>query len=258
VHGHYEIFWIKRGSGVLCRGHQVIEVSARSLVIVAPSDVHHWLRTKDLEVSILRFTESFMTTVDFRLDYFELRAQLQAGGSWTIQLSDDENSLVDQLFGFLNDSAGLAFNERNELLGSILLMFTYEIRSFHARRGQSIVGNQDSLTVRFKLALEAQCPPLTSVNQFSRRLGVSRSHLQSRLARTTGRSPSDFIHKKILFESKRLLLHTNESSEVIGKRLGFRSPSYFAIFFKRYTNQSPRSFRIDRISTSEVGHPTSV
>ncbi|MNY79168.1 HTH-type transcriptional activator Btr [compost metagenome] len=51
------------------------------------------------------------------------------------------------------------------------------------------------------------------------------------------------IHERIILEAKRLLLHSELNVNQIADKIGFEDPSYFVKYFKKYTSQSPVSFR---------------
>ncbi|HEY1121221.1 MAG TPA: helix-turn-helix domain-containing protein, partial [Haloferula sp.] len=46
-----------------------------------------------------------------------------------------------------------------------------------------------------------------------------------------------------LLDAKRLLLYSELSVAEIGYRLGFKDPSYFGRFFRRYESRTPAEFR---------------
>lgn len=75
---------------------------------------------------------------------------------------------------------------------------------------------------------------------------------KSRLCDVFKRAQKDTIvgyHTKLkIAEAKRLLFEKKHTVSEIAEHLGFESPEYFSRVFRRYTGQSPRSFRTSLVS----------
>jgi AraC family transcriptional activator of pobA len=74
-------------------------------------------------------------------------------------------------------------------------------------------------------------------------LHVSESRLRSTCLATTGQSPVQIIHARILLEAKRQLHYTDRAVREVAFALGFEDPAYFTRFFSRLSGVSPRLFR---------------
>jgi AraC-like DNA-binding protein len=244
-HPHFEIFWVRKGRGVLALEREIIEVSPRSLLIIGPGDVHFWTETQRLEGATVAVSELFTSASNFSLPFSQLTSFLQPNGSRIIRLSPLEDALIGNVFEIIKDSGDVGSNfDQHEVLKALLLILFSKIHGFHVGRGAS---NTDlavtPLARDFKQALLTECPRLTTVKEFADHLKVSRSYLHRAVLHDTGRTPSDLIRDRIVFEAKRLLLHTDNSLKEIAQHLGFRNASYFSSFFRRHTELSPKSFR---------------
>jgi AraC-like DNA-binding protein/mannose-6-phosphate isomerase-like protein (cupin superfamily) len=246
-HSHFEIFWIRQGRGMLARDCEHIEVRPHSLIIVGPGDVHCWAETEHVEGSCLSVSEVFTSTSNFSLPFSQLTSFLQPNGSRAMRLSPTEDALIRNIFEIIRDSQVQANFDRREVLKALLLILFSKIHGFYAGQGAPPAVVADSpLTREFKQALIAECPRLVSVKEFAQHLKVSRSYLHRAVLQDTGRNPSDLIRDRLIFEAKRLLLHTAQTQAEIAGRLGFRTPAYFASFFRRHTELSPKEFRSGR------------
>jgi AraC family transcriptional activator of pobA len=248
-HPHFEIFWVRSGRGLIERDCDLIEVGPRSLLILGPGDIHNWKETDGLEGSLLAVSEAFTSGSNFSLPFRELTEFLQPNGSRAISLNPSEHDLIGNVFEIIRDSQARASFERKEVLKALLLILFSKINGFYVGRGSSVAPSPvNPLTRVFKQALLTECPRLASVKEFAQLLKVSRSYLHRTVLRDTGRSPSDLIHDRIIFEAKRMLLHTSGSSAEIAQHLGFRSSAYFTSFFLRHADLSPRAFRCSHAS----------
>jgi len=246
-HPQFESVWIREGRGQLARDCEVIEIRPHSLIIMGPGDVHSWLKTDHVKGSTFSVSEVFTSSANFSLPFSQLTSFLEPAGSRAMQLNPTEDSLIGNIFDLVRDPKVQASFDRREVLKALLLILFSKIHGFYAGEGARTLGAGPSpLTREFKQALLTECPRLVSVKEFAHHLKVSRSFLHRAVLQDTGRSPSELIRERIIFEAKRLLLHTQNTPAEIAARLGFRTPSYFASFFRRHTDCSVREFRSGR------------
>lgn len=246
-HPHFEIFWFFGGRGTIERDCDLIEVGPRSLLILGPGDIHSWKATENLEGSLLAVSELFTSGSNFSLPFRELTAFLKPNGSQSIRLNPSEDNLIRNLFEILGDPGPSSNFDQREVLKALLLILFSKINGFYVGRGSAGPDAAVSpLTRQFKHALLTECPRIASVKEFAQFLKVSRSYLHRAVLHDTGLAPSDLIRDRLIFEAKRMLLHTNSSPAEIAQHLGFRSAAYFSSFFQRHAHLSPRAFRSGR------------
>jgi AraC-like DNA-binding protein/mannose-6-phosphate isomerase-like protein (cupin superfamily) len=243
-HPHFEIFYVRKGRGLLSRDCELIEVRPHSLLIIGPGDIHFWVETEHLEGTILTVAETFTSHFNFSLPFDELVSFLRPHGSRTIALNASEDAFVDSVFRVMDDPSGTTSFERPDIIKAFLLIVLGKIRGFYASPGSTATRPASSLLARrFEKALQTEFPRLATVKEFAEFLGSSRSYLHRTVMRDLGASPSDLIRERIVYEGKRMLLHTTRSPGQIAQDLGFTNGSYFASFFRRHTNLSPKAFR---------------
>jgi YesN/AraC family two-component response regulator len=81
-----------------------------------------------------------------------------------------------------------------------------------------------------------------SVEQMSRELGMSRTHLHRKLKALTGQSPVEFI-KMIRMKQAAYLLTTGKLTvSEVGYRVGYNAPSYFSSCFNTHFGMSPTAY----------------
>ena len=80
------------------------------------------------------------------------------------------------------------------------------------------------------------------LNQIARELAISHQHLSDTLQQETGHHPCHFYDEKIIERAKALLKETNLPVAQIAFQLTY-DPSNFSKFFKKWTGQTPGTFR---------------
>ncbi len=73
-------------------------------------------------------------------------------------------------------------------------------------------------------------------------LGISRAHFYRKIKLMTGKSPSEYIRMIRLNEAAKILSTENYSISEVGYKVGFNSPSYFSISFKKQFKLNPVEF----------------
>lgn len=81
------------------------------------------------------------------------------------------------------------------------------------------------------------------VGDYARTLGVTPTHLSRVCNQCCGRSASDLLHDRLIFEARRLLAETKVPIGAISAELGFTSPAYFTRAFQHRTGKTPSAFR---------------
>ena len=104
-------------------------------------------------------------------------------------------------------------------------------------------GNNTTILQQYLQLVEIHYREHLTIEDFARRLGVSRSHMHEACLRGTSKTPLALLNERLLEEACSRLETTELSVEQIGYGLGFRDPGYFNRFFKRVKGQSPGSYR---------------
>jgi AraC family transcriptional regulator, transcriptional activator of pobA len=87
---------------------------------------------------------------------------------------------------------------------------------------------------------------IKTAKQFAGRLFVHPNHLNMLLKRHTGLNVSAHIKKRLLEESKALLVGTDWTLETISFTIGFSDQPNFSVFFKKCTGLTPAGYRRSR------------
>lgn len=78
-----------------------------------------------------------------------------------------------------------------------------------------------------------------SINDFCRRLGLSRTVLYNKIKTLTGQSPNDFIRAVRLNKAKELLESHQYMISEVADMVGFSDPKYFSVCYKKQFGISP-------------------
>lgn len=82
-----------------------------------------------------------------------------------------------------------------------------------------------------------------SYDEFARRIGMSRPHLNRRIRSLTGLTITEFLLHLRIFVAKILLDGTTCPANLIAEHCGMSTPSYFGVVFKKATGMTPEGYR---------------
>ncbi|MCV2870087.1 AraC family transcriptional regulator [Defluviimonas sp. WL0002] len=122
-----------------------------------------------------------------------------------------------------------------------LLSVWIERHADSAESGRS--GAYQRLARRYAELLEDGFRSGQGVSDYARSLGVTPTHLTRVCNKTCGRSASDLLHDRVIFEARRMLLETRLPVAKVSEQLGFASPAYFTRAFQHRTGKTPSAFR---------------
>lgn len=111
---------------------------------------------------------------------------------------------------------------------------------------QSAGQGATDLVQRFFAELDLRLRDQPTVQDLATTLNVSTGRLTRAVQRSTGQSPQQALHAKLMSEAEKLLLESSLQVEQIAALLGFSDPSYFSRFFQKRAGLPPARFRHTR------------
>ncbi|MEZ5779708.1 MAG: AraC family transcriptional regulator [Paracoccaceae bacterium] len=99
------------------------------------------------------------------------------------------------------------------------------------------------LAARYAELLERDFRSGKGVSSYAHELGVTPTHLTRVCNQTCGRSASDLLHDRVIFEARMLLSETRMPIASVSRSLGFTSAAYFTRAFQHRTGKTPSAFR---------------
>jgi len=116
---------------------------------------------------------------------------------------------------------------------------------------QKILTRKDEITADFFALLDkhindiltGEVQQMFHIKDFASRLYIHPTHFSNTIKLSTGKSPCDFVEKRIMEEAKRMLRHTAMPIADICYRLTFNEPTNFTKFFKAMEGMTPKQYR---------------
>lgn len=99
------------------------------------------------------------------------------------------------------------------------------------------------LLTKLKLAIEQHYKTEKSPSYYADKLNISSKALGKLVKEQFGRTLTDMIQERVVYEAKHQLFTTKKSVKEIASLLGYDDPYYFSRLFKNVTTISPEKYR---------------
>lgn len=99
------------------------------------------------------------------------------------------------------------------------------------------------LVQRFLQLVELNIRQHWRVGDYAGTLGITRDRLVSAIERSTGVTPSEVIHRRLIEDAQQLLARSSLQVAEVALTLGFKDAGYFSRFFTRRCGISPGRYR---------------
>lgn len=126
------------------------------------------------------------------------------------------------------------------LISLVEAFYTRQFSAYPKRYNHIISGFQQYLNEYY----QQPAPQLPTVQYFADKLGLTPNYFGDIVKHFTHKSALETIHEFVIKKAKELLEERLDlNSTEIAYELGFEYPNYFAKFFKKHLNLSPKAYR---------------
>lgn len=242
----YVVFLIEDGSGIYTIDFEQYSVDRHMMFCIAPEQVHFWELTSAVSGWVILFREDFLTKhqaynlIGFPEDFSVFNWDTPSG----FLLSETYHGRFEMLSHILvSEFRNQDFFRRELAIQSTLLLLLVNAQRASTREVQQPISAGDRLVREFVAFVNANYKQTQKVQEFADHLGVTASHLSDTVSEIIGLPPQKIIHRRVVLEAKRLLIHTDLPASTITNMLGFSDASYFGRFFKREVGETTKNYR---------------
>lgn len=239
VTGGNIIFWVDTHE---CKCH------TRSLLTISKGQVELCKYSKNVKGYVILFSEEYINKYPGDLEWIDnLKLFDSSNDSSLLKLSNMEYR--DFIILFMK--IGSEFKSKNifardEILINMIkaiLLLAERIKRMHLSEKVTNTAEWKCVS-EFKKKLAENCYNSRSVNFYAELLNITTKKLNQITNNFMGKPAKRVIQERLVLESKRLLLYSDQTVKEIGFSLGFKDPTNFNKFFKKFTQITPAEFRI--------------
>ncbi len=241
----YRIYWIKRGKGRYRIDFNSYDFDGEVLFFLSPGQV--------FSIDAEKINEAYQ--ISFNRDFYCIQThdkEVSCNGvlfnniyeTPFVKPNDIESEKLNTILGDLLEEVQQNDTAQYDMLQAYLKQFI--IRSVRIKKDRDVLKEAEETKVYkdFSTLVDLNFRKEHSVSYYAERLGLSPKSLSKHFQKIGVQTPSDFIKGRIILETKRKLLYTDDSVKQIAYDLGFNDPAYFTRFFTKATEKSPLQFKI--------------
>lgn len=244
-HNFYILLYITQGSGTHTIDFREYEVTADSMFVMMPGQVHSWELTDDTDGFVIFFTPAFYLQAfpDKRPYDFPFFNALLQQPLFSVPAAAKAGLL--QTFQTLQAEYAAEYFKRHEMLGYYLGVLLIQLsRIYQAQeRHATVPSGELSVLQHLEQLIELHFREHPPVTFYAERLHVTAKQLKEICKRSLGKTTTQLIQERMVLEAQRLLVHSELTSSQIAAALGYSDTSYFFRFFKKHTGSTPEQFR---------------
>jgi len=241
----YVLILVTDGKGKHTIDFKEYEYSQGSVLTIRKDQVHNFHKSQ-AKGYIFLFTEEYV------LSYLEHQSAEKIVGLFNELLYNQHSQLsvkdfqsilmlVQQILEELNLPAD---NYTSGIIRNFLQIFINKIHRTRNLTSQIKINHKyTSQFMQFQSFVEKECHEHRAVQYYADKLHITTRTLNNITHDVINKSAKKFIDDIAVLQIKRLLINTRITIKEIAYRSGFEEPTNLFKYFKRFTGQTPESFR---------------
>ena len=244
-HSFYHIVLFTSGAGTHTIDFEQFRVSPGQIYFMIPGQVHKWNFEGEVDGYVINFSENVFRSFLAEAQYLEQFPFLRAvAKDSVIDLDAATLKEITLIFEELIKEAKGADSYSNSMICALLInMFIRISRTIGAGDKKQVPAHNQLMLYNFKKLVNQYYIEKKLPKEYAAMMYITPNHLNALCADLLGQSAGEVIRDRVLLEAKRLLVNAALSISEIAYKLNFKDNSYFAKFFKKYTNVTPEEFR---------------
>lgn len=237
---YFEIIYLSKGSGFHYIDSQQHEIVPHSIFFVRKEQIHYWELTSEPEGYVVIIKKKL---IDQSIDR-EIKSLLHQLSKTTV-LHLEKTDSINKLLEILVSEETVPNNSTHVLIEGLLKALLAKILQEGKHQYTNRRKIEKGLYHDFRDLLNQDEPLRNSVSYYADQLNTSPQNLNLACKKETNISASNVLSEFIISEAKRLLIYTDSTVAEIAHGLSFNDSSHFIKYFKRFTGNTPKNYRLN-------------
>ncbi len=243
-HGYWTVFVFLKGKGRHVIDFKEVNIMPGSIHLVLPGQIHALHGGAQFLAYALMFTEEFFLMRDETTKLLmRLFRFMDAGEAVIFEIAKEEQEFFSSLVKLIQREYETGQSGKGTVLLDLLSVFISKC-SGSLQLPMFVQTDDDSLLyIQLRHAVEKNFKALHTVAGYASLLHVSVKRLNELCRKYTDMSALEFIHARLVIESKRLLKFSDKPIKEIAYDLHFTDAAHFTNFFRQKSGKTPLEFR---------------
>ncbi|MDZ4667704.1 MAG: AraC family transcriptional regulator [bacterium] len=244
----YMVIFLEEGEGLIKYGGNAFNFAGPSVFFFAAYQPFQIMGRTKLLGKLIHFAQDF-----FCIDHHHLEVGCQGllfNNAYDITYIKLRNSIgieLNDLVQKIENEMALSENADADLIATYLkLILKISVKEKKLQQETSVASftaAEKPIHNKLRQLIEANFRTGKSSSDYAELLNISQKVLANQTKLFFGKTVTQLVQERVVFEAKSLLFKTAKSIKEISNELGFDDSSYFSRLFKNVTSVSPEKYR---------------
>ncbi len=222
------------------------EVKPGNVFFLRPGQTHYWTFDTAPEGYIFFHTQDFYELHFTNSKLGQLPFFFSYESSPTLTLSLEQIQLFESKFKEINDEYYNKLPFKKQKIASLIHTTYIDLaRHYTSTKSTTTITSHSYLEIlrALEVVINENYKVEKSVKFYASKLNISPKHLNRVTKTTLNKTTTTLITERVILESKRLIVHSDNTLSQISEILGYMDYAYFSRVFKLKTNTTPIEFK---------------
>ena len=241
-HDFYVLVLFTNGTGLHKIDFDTFDITKGSLFLMQPGQIHLWELSSDIDGYIVFFSKEIYN-LHFRDKKIEEYLFFQSSKNKPeLVLNIDEMKQIQPYFELMvNENQEDQLQKKDKML-NLLDCILIEILRIYNIESNHLTSTYNHKLKEFELLLEQFYKTEKSPSFYADKMAITLKHLNRISKNILNITITELITRRVILESKRIMVDKNKTIAQISDELGYSNYSYFSKLFKKNVGITPTEF----------------
>ena len=241
-HDFYVLVLFTNGTGLHKIDFDTFDITKGSLFLMQPGQIHLWELSSDIDGYIVFFSKEIYN-LHFRDKKIEEYLFFQSSKNKPeLVLNIDEMKQIQPFFELIvNENHEDKIQKKDKML-NLLDCILVEILRIYNIESNHLTSTYNHKIHEFELLLEQYYKIEKSPSFYADKMSITLKHLNRISKNILNITITELITRRVILESKRIMVDKNKNIAQIADELGYSNYSYFSKLFKKNVGITPTEF----------------
>ena len=241
-HDFYVLVLFTNGTGLHKIDFDTFDITKGSLFLMQPGQIHLWELSSDIDGYIVFFSKEIYN-LHFRDKKIEEYLFFQSSKNKPeLVLNIDEMKQIEPFFELIvNENQEDQLQKKDKML-NLLDCILVEILRIYNIESNHLTSTYNHKLKEFEILLEEYYKIEKSPSFYADKMSITLKHLNRISKNILNITITELITRRVILESKRIMVDKNKNIAQIADELGYSNYSYFSKLFKKNVGITPTEF----------------
>ena len=241
-HDFYVLVLFTNGTGLHKIDFDTFDITKGSLFLMQPGQIHLWELSSDIDGYIVFFSKEIYN-LHFREKKIEEYLFFQSSKNKPeLVLNIDEMKQIQPYFELMvNENQEDQLQKKDKML-NLLDCILIEILRIYNIESNHLTSTYNHKLKEFEILLEEYYKIEKSPSFYADKMSITLKHLNRISKNILNITITELITRRVILESKRIMVDKNKNIAQIADELGYSNYSYFSKLFKKNVGITPTEF----------------